>query len=339
MNLRLRRFRKRISSRWPFSTDRELQVAALLRSKTGVEAGLLQPSFSVPPDAECYLQPSNRRLSELKTAYAAFSGPPRSGWDRKYAEDVPLLRFRGDCAFIWQRRENTPVNYVLSAYHILASKHGWLLRRFQEDGAFGAEIIPVSADLMVSRDAIDSSLEIAYLDRLLNLSDGSEKTILDIGAGYGRLGHRLHQAFPNVRTLCTDAVPESTFICEYYLNFRGAATRARAVPLHELPTALERERIDLAINVCSFPECPIAAIEWWLDLIIKYSVQYLLIVPNAVTNGGMKLLSLELLDFLGSVEAKGYQRIALDPKYDNPELQRYGGVSPTRYHLFKMASR
>jgi SAM-dependent methyltransferase len=282
-------------------------------------------------------------LLELRKQYATFGGPAVSHhqWSREFIDrEVPLVSFRGDCAFLWQRRENTPANYVLSAYHILASDYAWLLSKLSEDGMFGAEIVPVDGELKVSRDQIDSILEIAYLDKVLKLSDGTQKTILDIGAGYGRLGHRLTQAFPNVKVLCTDAVPESTFICEYYLTFRGAPPRAQTVPLHELPSALEQMRVDLAVNICSFSECTIKAIEWWLDILRKHSVRFLLIVPDALTNGGTKLLSWEpggiYRDFLSLVEAREYQRIALIPKYDNPELQRYGGISPTHCHLFEL---
>lgn len=326
--------------------DLRRKTVALL-SKTGVDKAFFEaPLVSLPPGAEDYLQPSNPRLLELRQEYTTFGGPVAAHYQwakKKISWDIPLSSFRGDCAFVYQRRENTPANFVLSAYHILASGNAWLLDKLDEDGLFGAQVVPVNGDLKVSRDRIDSVLEIAYLDKLLNLSDRTEKTILDIGAGYGRLGHRLTQAFPNVRVLCTDAVPESTFICEYYLKFRCASPRSRAVPLHELSAALEQNRVDIAVNIHSFSECTSGAIKWWLDILRKHTVRFLLIVPNALGNGGTQLLSREpgetFHNFLGLVEASGYERVAIDPKYDNPELQRYGGVSPTCYHLFRFRNQ
>lgn len=323
----------------------ELQRKSVaLLSKMGVDETFFEASrVLLPPGAEDYLQPSNPRLLELKEAYAKFGGHVTVHYQwaaKKINSDIPLSSFRGDCAFVYQRRENTPANYVLSAYHILASDYAWLLHKLDEDGLFGAQVVPVKGDLKISRDQIDSVLEVAYLDRFLNLSDGTEKTILDIGAGYGRLGHRLTQAFPNVRVLCTDAVPESTFICEYYLNFRRATPCARAVPLHELSAALDRTSVDIAVNIHSFSECRTEAIQWWLDILRKHSVRFLLIVPNALGNGGTQLLNRApdetFRNFQGILGGSGYQRVAMDPKYDNPELQRYGGISPTCYHLFEL---
>ena len=56
---------------------------------------------------------------------------------------------------------------------------------------------------------------------------------------------------------CVDAVAISTFICEYYLGFRGADDRASVVPLDELDSLLALQPIDLAVNIHSFSECPI----------------------------------------------------------------------------------
>jgi hypothetical protein len=79
--------------------------------------------------------------------------------------------------------------------------------------------------------------------------------VLDVGAGYGRLAHRLCSWSPRARVVATDAVPLSTFLCEYYLGYRGCAnaqvcrsTRAGAV--------LARGGFDLAVNVHSFGEAP-----------------------------------------------------------------------------------
>ncbi len=48
--------------------------------------------------------------------------------------------------------------------------------------------------------------------------------------------------------LCTDAYATSTFLSEYYLNFRGQP-RASVVPLDEVQTALATHPVDLAVNV------------------------------------------------------------------------------------------
>jgi SAM-dependent methyltransferase len=326
------------------SDEQRVAISSLLH-KVGLDTGHSgEPLIDPPDDAITYLHPNNPRLLELREAYAAFGGPANAGgkWDRFYATtDVPLMDFRGDCAFVWQRRDaNTPINYVLSAYYILAGEHGHLLRRFHEDGLFGAYVVPVDASLSVSRDVLDSVLEIAFLDKVLGISERWPKTVLDIGAGYGRLAHRLAQAYPTIDVLCADAVPEATFICEYYLRFRGASPRARAVPLHEIEKTLTRTPVDLAVNIHSFSECSFDAVVWWHDVLRRHSMRHILIAPNAGSHGGSQLLSFEAggqkRDFLRAIEERGYRRIACEPKYRNPVLQQYGGVSPTCYHLFEL---
>ena len=54
-------------------------------------------------------------------------------------------------------------------------------------------------------------------------------------------------------------MPVSTFLCEYYLGYRGC-TRARVVPLHEAQAELVSGGFDVAVNVHSFGEAPRAAV-------------------------------------------------------------------------------
>jgi len=322
--------------------DVERTVLSLL-GRCGVdEAFFRRTGIFLPPGADNYLRPDNPRLLELRESYAAFQGAQTNYlWRRDYVvSEVPLLGFRDDSAFVWQRRENTPVNYLLTAQYLLGGPHASLFRTLTDDALFGCFTVPVGDGLEVSRDRLDSVCEIAFLDSVLSLSSGSRRTILDIGAGYGRLGHRLSEAFPNVGVFCTDAIPESTFLTEYYLGFRGVAPRARAVPLPNLEQTLCQTRPDAAVNVHSFSECTLESISWWLDLLRRHCVPYLLVVPNAERHGGTELLSLEpggvRLEFLSLIESRGYRRVACAPKYENTEVQRYGGVSPTWHHLFKL---
>jgi hypothetical protein len=58
---------------------------------------------------------------------------------------------------------------------------------------------------------------------------------------------------------CVDAVPESTFLCEYCLRYRGVEGAASVVALDELER-LPVDGLDLAVNIHSFSEMSIAAI-------------------------------------------------------------------------------
>jgi hypothetical protein len=159
--------------------------------------------------------------------------------------------------------------------------------------------------------------------------------ILDIGAGYGRLAHRMVSALGGVeRYYCTDAVAVSTFVSDYYLRFRGAE-RAVVVPLDEIDAALGKDPVDLAINIHSFSECRLQAVEWWIRFVSKHRVKNLLIVPNREDCGGERLLNSTGEAILPVLKQYGYRQIALEPKYLDPVVQQYG-VEPSYYHLFEL---
>jgi len=241
---------------------------------------------------------------------------------------------------MWQQRDlNLPLSYALTAYYYLQCIEARsLLESLGEDGAFGARTVQVTDHLAVSRDLLDSTGEILFLNSELHISDKPGSYILDIGSGYGRLAHRLLSAFQGLGgVLCADAIPESTFICEYYLKFRAAAPRARVVPLPDLRNTLEVLPVLAAVSVCCFSECPLAAAEWWLDLIEQYRIPYLFIVPSPSDARGTRLLSRERdgtrLDVLRAIQARGYYLEKSVPKYREKAVQSFG-VSPTQYLLF-----
>lgn len=205
---------------------------------------------------------------------------------------------------------------------------------------FGASTWTIDGKIH-TRDLLDSIVEIGFLDRHLNISQRRLR-ILDIGAGYGRLAHRLVQAFPGkVDVLCVDSVAVSTFLSEFYLRYRGASPQAAVVPLDEFEEGLARNPIDVAVNVHSFSECPMSAIEGWLDLLVRYRIPRLVVVPNAMDNGGTRPLSRETdgawLDLMALFRAKGYKLEITEPKYLDAAVQARG-VSPTHHFLFTLAT-
>ena len=95
----------------------------------------------------------------------------------------------------------------------------------------------------------------------------------------------------------------------------------------------------LATNIHSFSECALESIEWWLDLLVRNSVKYLMIEPNAGHSEGKKLVSSERdhnrIEYIKNIESRGYALIAKEPTYMNSSVQRLG-VSPTYYYLFEL---
>mgnify|MGYP005856943487 CR=1 FL=1 len=291
-----------------------------------------------------YLRMSNPRLAELRRRYAVVCHPAvaRSRWTEAYVErEVPLLNFRADSGFVWQERDaNFEINYALTYYYLKSIDTLGLLSRLEEDGLFGLSPVDVGNGRRVSRDLLDSVSEILFLERQLALSSRQRVRVLDVGAGYGRFAHRLVTAHPQAEVLCTDAVPESAFLCEYYLRRRGVEGRARVVPFDELRGVLDGGAIDLAVNICSFAEVPLVSIDGWIQLLAAARVRHFLIVPDARDHGGTALVSHEedgrRLDYTDRLHAHGYRLVAREPKYGDATVQRYG-VSPTQYHLYELA--
>jgi len=208
-----------------------------------------------------------------------------------------------------------------------------LLDRLIEDENFGNFAFSI-AGRQISRDLLDSIAEIYFLDRHLGLSSRVGFRVLDVGAGYGRLAHRMTSALGGVeRYYCTDAVAVSTFVSEYYLRFRGAE-KAVVVPLDEIEAELRSQPVDLAINIHSFSQCRMEAIEWWIRLLSRHRVRNLMIIPNRSSSGGERLLTNDGQDFLPLLEQYGYRTIVKEPKYLDPVVQEFG-LLPTWHHLLE----
>ncbi|MBS1249622.1 MAG: hypothetical protein MAG431_01202 [Chloroflexi bacterium] len=295
------------------------------------------PKIDLPPGAAEALRYQNPTLVEYCQRYAAFDERVTTPlkWTQDLVSDRDLQTFRGHNAYVYQTGSLTRniVAYTLAAYYIKANDPFGLWDTLQEKGDFGVLAHKVDGKL-ISRDLLDSILEINFLESLLKLSSWENLSVLDIGAGYGRLAHRMVAAYDNLgQYLCTDAFPVSTFLCDYYLRYKGIGEKAKSIPLDEIEKRLEKTTINLAVNVHSFSECQWSAIDWWMSLLQKNRVKYLMIVPNT----GEQLLTFDRKDFLPLVEEKGYRRIALAPKYNDPAVQKYG-ANPDHYHLFQLAS-
>lgn len=303
------------------------------------------PSYPVLPEGASYiLQPNNERLIELHERYSKLDSPVAevSVWSREYVRnDINLQNFRDDCAFVWQFRDgNEKLHYILSATYVKNVDTLGLFDLLKEDEYFGVNTFVFNDQYCLSRDLMDSILEINFLERHLKISKIPDINVLDIGAGYGRLAHRMAIGLPAISNIfCTDAIPESTFISEYYLNFRGVDKKAKVIPLYEIEETLVHNNIYLATNIHSFSECTIGAIKWWLDLLKKHKVRYLMIEPNADNHNGTKLISTETdnsrIEIMPELESRGYKLIANEPTYLDSSIQE-NGVSPTHYYLYEL---
>ena len=297
----------------------------------------LGSEFFVQERALDYLRPDNPRLNELRRRYKNHPASHHSIWSQHYLRtQLRLDRFREDNVYIHQRRAAGRDSYLLTARYVQSVDKLGLLGKLGDDDAFGNYLFRSNGGLPVSRDLLDSVLEINFLDDNLDLKGRCNPVILDIGAGYGRLAYRLVQAIPTLKAvLCADAIPESTFISEFYLKFRKCGAKTKVLPLDEIEAELNNRRVDIALNVHSFGECPLESIRWWLDLISANQIQYLFIVPN-----GEKLHSWESdnarFNYAPLILERGYKLIAKQPNYARSATVQRHGLYPCYYYLFEL---
>jgi SAM-dependent methyltransferase len=288
---------------------------------------------------DAYLTENNPRLAALRDRYAKCDSAVTAAdlWKVDHIVGERLRYFRGNDAYVWQLRgpNMNVLGYALTTYYVRSIDSLGLLAKLTDDDWFGNFTFTLDG-ATVSRDVLDSLIELYFLERHLHLSSMSRPIILDVGAGYGRLAHRTCQVMPNVAEyLCVDAVPQSTFISEFYLKFRES--KATVIALDEIEATLARTRPDIAVNVHSFSECRMPAIDWWLRLLSKSGVRHLMIVPNdARHDGGQTLVTNDGQDFSSLVSKYGYKLVVREPKYRDPTVQQYA-INPTHHFLFELA--
>jgi hypothetical protein len=298
-------------------------------------------SRPLPAGAAAELRADHPRLRELRERYARVEGPlaRQTMWDADYLRrELDLTRFRGDNAFLWQVRNvriDPRLAYYLFLRELAARDTRDLLETLSEDGLFGCWTFDYPGWPPVSRDLLDSVGELLFLDRHLGLLERPGLTVLDIGAGYGRLAHRALEAAPTLeRYLCVDAIPESTFLCEYYLRFRGCLGRAEVVPLDRFDDAVTGRKIDLAVNVHSFPEMGTDAVAAWVSRLASLEVPWLFIVPNH----GDRLVTIESdganVEFDSVLTEHGYERAIVEPILPDPTLREHAGMTD-HFFLFR----
>jgi hypothetical protein len=151
--------------------------------------------INVPDDARKYLVPDNPRLVDLKRRYAKYDPKVTIPllWTDAYVRTEDITYFRGDNPYVFQVRSEAHSNWgnfnilghLLATYYVKSIDRYKLLDQLTEDDASDNFIFIIDGQI-ISRDLLDSIIEIDFLDRHLDLMSHSGVTILDV-AGYGRL--------------------------------------------------------------------------------------------------------------------------------------------------------
>ncbi|GAA4046967.1 putative sugar O-methyltransferase [Nonomuraea soli] len=288
--------------------------------------------------------PADPRLADLRRRYRELRSPltGTTHWSPEFvARDLDLATFRGDNCFVWQGRyfgEAERLKYYVYADYVSRHDTRGLLAALGEDGAFGCQTHTFERFSTVSRDLLDSVNEISFLDRHLGLLGRQGTTIIDVGAGYGRLAHRMVQAVAGLGAYyCADGIPESTYVCEFYLRHRGAGHLARTVAADELDEVVAPGACHLAINIHSFCEMPYTAADAWLGFLASRRVPLLFTVPNFGPHPtACEEVGARQRDLMPAFTAHGYRLVVREPAILEPDVQELVG-GDNHFLLFALA--
>jgi putative sugar O-methyltransferase len=194
--------------------------------------------------------------------------------DSHYIRNSFDTNFRGENAFVWQEQLGDNKQTYIEYYKIIKSiDTDNLLHKTREYGLYGCKSYEFD-NIRISRDLLDSILEIYFMKSFF--SNLNELSLLEIGGGYGRLCKRYLDCFPASQYHITDAIPQSTLCSKVYLNEHTNSV----INLYDVPDKMKSLKVDVAVNIHSFPECNINDIEWWIKLIHSNRIKYVFYVPN-----------------------------------------------------------
>lgn len=298
--------------------------------------GFLKPGKSsvgeLSPEILSYLSRDNPALENLKNRYAKATNLPHSFWV-SWENKVNLLKFRGEDDYVSQAYfVNTDRRYEMTCAYVEMADDLGLLNVLREDRLFGVKTWEFIPGMPVSRDLMDSILEITFLQKALGFGQNDHLRVLDIGAGYGRFAHRFAAAFPKSSITCIDAVATSTFLSDFYLKFRGCK-QATVVPFDRIGD-LRRGSFDVAANIHSWSECSIEFIIWWLDRLYDLKVPYLFLVPHTESLTSYEVDS-SRKPYDNELKKRGFKLLLKQRKFHRSKCVDKDGVFPTDYLLYK----
>jgi hypothetical protein len=340
-----------IPSRFIHDDDTRLRMLQLWLSHEGENRSSLRRMvehlerfpFFIPPaptgvtDAQ-FAAANAERLKRHETLHAA-AASEMTLW-RTWTDPSDLQNFRSE-VFMSQVASHDPSNYgaeaLLRAYErALAYARSvdalGCLTRFDDRGAYGGMRFRSSDGTIVSRDILDSTLELNFLARYFALEDLLTATVVDIGAGYGRFIARFLDMFHSSRALALDVTPLASFAAETYLTYLGAMERCTIGGRGALAEATLSGLV-IACNIHSWSEAPLASIEAWLDALDQRSAPFLFLVTHDARadswehDGSRK-------PFLPAIEERGYSCVADQPQYGWGDEGREALYPSSHYRLF-----
>ena len=146
---------------------------------------------SLPAGELEYLSTSNPYLLHLVQNYQSLECGCHSMWET-WRGRIDLANFRREGDYLSQLEYGmSERKYWATFGYVAALDDRGYLSLFAEDDLFGVIHFPIGGR-MITRDLLDSILEINFLSSHLGFAPADRLKLMDIGAGYGRFAHRFH---------------------------------------------------------------------------------------------------------------------------------------------------
>jgi SAM-dependent methyltransferase len=289
------------------------------------------PAATLPTEASRYLCSDNPKLLDLQRRYSAEAQFTHTFW-KNWRKHINLAHFRGEGHYLEQGTgRHAEFLYFASTVYLETIDDWNLLDKLREDDLFGCHTFSFPPARLVSRDLLDSILELYFLRKALSLNRSDNLRVLDIGAGYGRFAHRFLETFAKGSITNVDGVPESTFLCDFYTRFRGLSARSQTLPVDEL-NKLNLGQFDVAANIHSWSECPRETVRKWVTILRDLRVPLLFVVPHDSDFSSREQNGSDT--FLPEITRAGYREIFRARKFSHSETLH--GLSPVLYVLFSL---
>jgi putative sugar O-methyltransferase len=159
-----------------------------------------------------------------------------------------------------------------------------------EEPALGKPILVRHRGRAITQDLANSALELNRIAEVTGLKDFDGRTILEVGAGYGRLVWLIAQRWPGARIVVCD-IPPALAIAQWYLTslfperptfgfrpFEDGAAVAQELAESQLAFVLPHQlellpslQADLAVNISSLGEMHPDQIARWFELLDRHT--------------------------------------------------------------------
>jgi putative sugar O-methyltransferase len=162
----------------------------------------------------------------------------------------------------WSRRDRWLYVFAARLLWEHASRHDALDVLAQPEPDIGAPLPVRWRGRLISQDLANSALEASAIDRALG--DVRPRSILEVGAGYGRTAYALLSAFPEATYTIVDIEPALS-ISRWYLTQLFPPGRLRFLRPDETDVLTERSA-DLVVSISSLHEMTIGQVAQYLKL-------------------------------------------------------------------------